>query len=244
MTALTVSASLVGLALLVTVGGAAAGRGVRRYGGWVNLFAGWVVGVVGAVVGVVVAVVLLGHEPRSSMDLLLIGIPAMSAGELATVSLAVASARGVAFTRPSLRWLRMAAPALGCVVVSWYVWGALAERVGIPLVEQPIVTLIRAAPVISTMGVLRVWGAIGAPILEEAIFRGWLQGILSEKLGSSIGTALVIVAFTGMHADTPSALPPILVLAVVAGVLRAQSGSIVPGLLVHVGNNTLSLVLA
>jgi uncharacterized protein len=84
---------------------------------------------------------------------------------------------------------------------------------------------------------------IAAPISEEVCFRGMLFGGLREKL-PRLGAALVSgIVFGGLHALTGvSAVPPLIVFGFVLALLYEKTGSIVPGILLHMLNNSVALL--
>jgi uncharacterized protein len=85
--------------------------------------------------------------------------------------------------------------------------------------------------------------AIAAPISEEICFRGMLYGGLREKL-PRIGAALIAgLIFGALHAATGvSAVPPLIAFGFVLCLLYEKTGSIVPGILLHVLNNSVALL--
>ncbi len=85
--------------------------------------------------------------------------------------------------------------------------------------------------------------AILAPIAEETCFRGMLFGGLRERL-PRLGAALLTgVIFGGLHALTGvSAVPPLMVFGFLLSLLYEKTGSIVPGILLHVLNNSVALL--
>jgi uncharacterized protein len=84
---------------------------------------------------------------------------------------------------------------------------------------------------------------IAAPISEEICFRGMLFGGLRErlpKLGAALISALI---FGGLHATTGvSAVPPLIVFGFLLALLYEKTGSVVPGILLHMLNNSVALL--
>ncbi|GAB4108017.1 MAG: hypothetical protein Kow00105_13450 [Phycisphaeraceae bacterium] len=93
---------------------------------------------------------------------------------------------------------------------------------------------------------------IVAPVLEEALFRGLVQTVMVETAGEEQRWGVVLTAsfiFAIIHADTATfenwqALPGLFVLGVVLGWLYERSGSLLPGIVVHMGFNTINVVMA
>ena len=84
---------------------------------------------------------------------------------------------------------------------------------------------------------------IAAPIAEETCFRGMLFGGLREKL-PRLGAALICgVIFGALHALTGiTAVPPLIVFGFLLALLYERTGSIIPGILLHMLNNTVALL--
>ena len=82
----------------------------------------------------------------------------------------------------------------------------------------------------------------GAAIAEEICFRGMLFGGLRERL-PRVPAALIAGAVFGLlHAFTGiSAVPPLIALGFVFCLLYEKTGSIVPGILLHMLNNSVAL---
>jgi membrane protease YdiL (CAAX protease family) len=84
---------------------------------------------------------------------------------------------------------------------------------------------------------------IAAPIAEETCFRGMLFGGLREKL-PRLGAALICgLIFGALHALTGiTAVPPLIVFGFLLALLYERTGSIIPGILLHMLNNTIALL--
>src|SRR6202012_3953446 len=83
---------------------------------------------------------------------------------------------------------------------------------------------------------------IAAPIAEEICFRGMLFGGLREKLPRIAAALICGLIFGALHALTGgSALPPLIVLGFLLAVLYERTGSIIPGMLLHMLNNIVAL---
>ena len=84
---------------------------------------------------------------------------------------------------------------------------------------------------------------IAAPVSEEVCFRGMLFGGLRTRL-PRIAAALVSgLVFGALHALTGvSAVPPLIFFGFVLALLYERTGSIVPGILLHMLNNSVALI--
>ncbi len=82
------------------------------------------------------------------------------------------------------------------------------------------------------------------PVAEEVFFRGAVYGAL-RRAGNSLlsSTVVVAVGFTLSHVSVRMLLP-LAVTAAILGVLRAASGSLLPGILAHMGFNAVTVISA
>ena len=83
---------------------------------------------------------------------------------------------------------------------------------------------------------------IAAPIAEETCFRGMLFGGLREKLPRLVAALICGLIFGALHALTGvTAVPPLIVFGFLLALLYERTGSIVPGILLHMLNNIVAL---
>jgi membrane protease YdiL (CAAX protease family) len=83
---------------------------------------------------------------------------------------------------------------------------------------------------------------IAAPVTEEVCFRGMLFGGLREKLPRIAAALICGLIFGGLHALTGvSAVPPLIVFGFLLALLYEKTGSILPGMLLHMLNNIVAL---
>jgi membrane protease YdiL (CAAX protease family) len=84
---------------------------------------------------------------------------------------------------------------------------------------------------------------LGAGIAEELCFRGLLFGGLRERLPRLPAALIAGTAFGLLHAATGvSAVPPLIAFGVIFCLLYEKTGSIVPGMLLHMLNNSVALL--
>ena len=84
---------------------------------------------------------------------------------------------------------------------------------------------------------------VAAPIGEEVCFRGMLFGGLRERLPRLAAALISALIFGGLHATTGvSAVPPLIVFGFVLALLYEKTGSIWPGILLHMLNNSVALL--
>jgi membrane protease YdiL (CAAX protease family) len=83
---------------------------------------------------------------------------------------------------------------------------------------------------------------IAAPVTEEICFRGMLFGGLREKLPRIAAALICGLIFGALHALTGvTAVPPLIVFGFLLALLYEKTGSIVPGMLLHILNNIVAL---
>jgi membrane protease YdiL (CAAX protease family) len=83
-----------------------------------------------------------------------------------------------------------------------------------------------------------------APISEEICFRGMLFAGLRERLPLTAAALISGLVFGALHALTGiSAVPPLLAFGFILALLYEKTGSIVPGILLHMLNNSAALLV-
>lgn len=84
---------------------------------------------------------------------------------------------------------------------------------------------------------------IAAPLSEEVCFRGMLFGGLRERMPRLAAALLSALIFGGLHALTGlSAVPPLIAFGLILALLYEKTGSIVPGVILHMLNNSVALL--
>lgn len=84
---------------------------------------------------------------------------------------------------------------------------------------------------------------VGAPLVEEIVYRGWLQPRLGTAWGNAVGLGVVAVLFAAIHLQ-PVEFPGLLAFAVVLGLTRARSGRLGLPVVTHAAFNATGLLLA
>jgi membrane protease YdiL (CAAX protease family) len=84
---------------------------------------------------------------------------------------------------------------------------------------------------------------IAAPVSEEICFRGMLFGGLRTRLPRLAAALISALIFGALHVLTGiSAVPPLIAFGFVLALLYEQTGSILPGILLHMLNNSVALI--
>ena len=95
------------------------------------------------------------------------------------------------------------------------------------------------------MGALIGWAvllAFAAPLAEELFFRGFMFGVLRERIGVAGGALVTGVVFGLVHATgSPiKTLGVLVILGVLLCLLYVRTGSLLPCIALHALNNSLS----
>ncbi len=84
---------------------------------------------------------------------------------------------------------------------------------------------------------------VAAPVSEEICFRGMLFGGLRTRMPRIAAALLSGLIFGALHALTGlSAVPPLIFFGFVLALLYEKTGSIVPGIILHMLNNSVALI--
>ena len=92
-----------------------------------------------------------------------------------------------------------------------------------------------------------IWGiiaiCIGAPLFEEFLFRGAIQGHLQRIWKNSRWAIFASALLFAIVHGNPAQIVPAFLIGLVIGELYYLSGSLMPGILLHFVNNSISLYL-
>lgn len=197
---------------------------------------------IGVVLGIPAAAI--GHDANGDLTTFgNVGVQLATAVGFLMVPMAIAAQHGAVsmlqilrrlgvrrFKPSALKWM---AAAIGAYLVFAFVYSALIVQPH----QEDIAEGFGAIPV----QVLLI--VVLAPVSEEICFRGMLYGGLREKL-PRVGAALIAAAiFGGLHALTGvSAVPPLIAFGFLLSLLYEKTGSIVPGIVLHMLNNSVALL--
>jgi membrane protease YdiL (CAAX protease family) len=90
---------------------------------------------------------------------------------------------------------------------------------------------------------LTIFAVMMAPLLEEVIFRGFVQSAMHRSFTparSVLVTCLVFLLFHGSYFTNIKAISHVVVLGLCLGIWRERTGSLIPGMSVHLLNNVLA----
>jgi membrane protease YdiL (CAAX protease family) len=132
--------------------------------------------------------------------------------------------------RGALKWMGVA---IGVYLLFIVVYGSLIVE---PHQEDIAEAL---GPVVAQVLLI----AVAAPIAEETCFRGMLYGGLRERLPRLPAALVGGLIFGALHAITGiTAVPPLIVFGFLLCLLYERTGSILPGILLHMLNNSVALL--
>lgn len=109
--------------------------------------------------------------------------------------------------------------------------------------QNPQIESISGGQALSTGELVALWVLIAGivPPVEELFFRGVLHHLLRRRLNSTLTIIVGAAIFAVVH-FIPMLIPGLFVAGLCLGYLREQSGSIWPGVLFHMLQNTLALL--
>jgi membrane protease YdiL (CAAX protease family) len=196
--------------------------------------------------GIVLAIpaAIAGHEPDG--DLTTFGnVFAQLATALAflMVPMAIAAQRGATgmgeiLDRLGVRGFRPSALGwMGAAIGAYLVFATAYSLLIVEPEQKDIAEGFGAVPV----QVLLI--VIAAPISEEVCFRGFLFGGLRERMPMVAAALVSGLIFGALHAISGiSAVPPLVVFGLILALLYEKTGSILPGILLHMLNNGVALL--
>lgn len=143
--------------------------------------------------------------------------------------------------------------------ILWGVSGALANLpvliivtmisralfVGLPDPEHPTTSLLQTNQNIFLIVVVLIAASIGAPIMEELVFRGAMLPAVVRTMGRPVAGVLVVnLAFAAIHPTGIPAWPALAGIGVVSSILANMRGSLVPSIVMHAVHNLMTLLIA
>ncbi len=213
-----------------------------NWGPWVAVLGVFLALGTGVVLGIPAAAI--GHKANGNLTTFgNVGVQLATAVGFLMVPMAIAAQHGAAsmgqiltrlgarrFKPSALKWV---AAAIGAYLLFTFAYSLL-------IVEPHQKDIAKGFGAIPVQILLIV---VLAPVSEEVCFRGMLFGGLRERL-PRVGAALIGgLIFGGLHALTGvSAVPPLIVFGFLLSLLYEKTGSIVPGILLHMLNNTVALL--
>ena len=132
--------------------------------------------------------------------------------------------------------LPVLAVAIVFIFAAMYVLNLVIEQAGIPnMLEETFIAMSR-----NPFGMLSI--ALLAPILEELLFRGAIQGVLLNTLRKPWVAIVVSSLIFGVVHMNPAQIPFAFLLGMMFGWLYYRTGSLLPGIVGHVLNNSTAAI--
>ena len=128
------------------------------------------------------------------------------------------------------------------VVGLWWCWAAILEAMGVVLKPQMIVDIFGQMDSTAGLVSLVAYIVVVAPILEEVVFRGFVQPPLVRRVGRWGGIVATAGLFAMVHLSDPQAVPPLFILGCALGWLRERTGMLGASIALHIANNAAALV--
>lgn len=213
-----------------------------NWGPWVAVLGVFLALGTGIVLGIPAAI--LGHKDDGDLTTFgNVGVQLAAAVGFLMVPMAIAAQHGAASVGEILRRLgarRFRPSALKWMAAAAGAYLLFAFAYSLLIVEPHQEDIAEGFGTIPVQILLIV---VAAPVSEEICFRGMLFGGLRERL-PRFGAALIAgLVFGGLHALTGvSAVPPLIAFGFVLSLLYEKTGSIVPGIVLHMLNNSVALL--
>jgi hypothetical protein len=145
--------------------------------------------------------------------------------------------------RPApLRWWILGLAVGGAALLLSAGWLELGQLLGHPVHEQGIATSVQDAQPGLGRGAAVLFIVLIAPVFEELVFRGYLQGALVPSLGPVGAGVASAVIFGLFHLSDPQVVPVLTVMGGLLAWVRHRSGSVGPAIAGHVLNNAAAML--
>ena len=143
----------------------------------------------------------------------------------------------------SVEWTCAAVALTVPVLAFGFGWSQLIEWMGIEALPQTFVQGLLDTPSMAALLVAGGYGVFGAAILEEMLFRGFIQPPMVARFGAAGGIVMASAVFGLVHISDPRAVIPTAVIGGVAGWLRHRTGGLGASIVFHAVNNLLAFML-
>lgn len=124
---------------------------------------------------------------------------------------------------------------MGTAAIVWMNW--LSEMVDLPDTTGDLMLRMKD----NIFGIISV--CVVAPIFEEMFFRGAIEGYLLRKWQNPRWAILVSALVFGLIHGNPAQILFAFLFGLILGELYYRTGSLLPGIILHFINNTLSIIL-
>lgn len=136
---------------------------------------------------------------------------------------------------------------MGIAAAVWVLSQAIAQSVAkvFGAEETALEVLIKSSP--EARVVIALMAVLTAPLIEEIVYRGILYPAFQRTLGVVWAVCLVAAIFAGVHfqqyQENPGVVVGVTILSLTLTIVRARTGSVLPGFIIHLIFNGITAVL-
>lgn len=130
---------------------------------------------------------------------------------------------------------------LPVIILAGFVINLISSYYGQAPQMQEIVQWVLEEKSVFVLGSLIFFGVVVAPVMEEIMFRGFLQPALKNSLGRRYAITITASLFAAVHMDIFAFLQ-IFILGMLLGYLYEKTQTLVASIVVHILHNSLTLV--
>lgn len=132
--------------------------------------------------------------------------------------------------------------AMPVVAVTALAWKTLLEKLGLPDEKQDLIRMLLEADSPALLVVMIVLACVGAPVMEELVFRAGLFRYVRTRLPRTLALLLPACLFAALHRNLASFVP-LVALGVLFSLAYERTGRIGTSIVAHALFNLNSLVL-
>jgi membrane protease YdiL (CAAX protease family) len=125
---------------------------------------------------------------------------------------------------------------VGGGLVTWALMKYTGTTATHPIANEPVDTAWQVAQ-------LFLLASVGAPLVEETMFRGALFGHLRARVGWWVSAPVVSLVFAAIHPQGWVAIPVLGSIALILAALREYRGSLIASVTAHALNNALAVLM-
>ena len=129
---------------------------------------------------------------------------------------------------------------LPVIITAGFLVELMARNAGLTPEHQEVVLRFMEERSFSGTIAIIIFGVLVGPVAEEVLFRGFLQPVLKDIMGSTRAIALTSLLFALVHFNAYILLQ-IFILGVLLGYLYEKTNTLVASISVHILHNTVSL---
>ncbi|OQZ02212.1 MAG: hypothetical protein B6D35_01680 [Candidatus Brocadia sp. UTAMX2] len=130
---------------------------------------------------------------------------------------------------------------LPLIILAGFVINLISSYYGQIPEMQDVVQWVLEEKSLFVLGSLIFFGIVIAPVMEEIMFRGFLQPALKNSFGGRYAVAITAFLFAAVHMDIFAFLQ-IFILGMLLGYLYERTQTLVASTIVHILHNSLTLV--